>query len=58
MAKECIAVFDSSKFDKRSFAFIARVNDIDAIVTDDDLPTKILSELAKKNIKVHRASYQ
>ncbi|WP_394333037.1 hypothetical protein [Proteiniphilum saccharofermentans] len=34
MAKECIAVFDTSKFDKRSFCFIARVNDIDAIVTD------------------------
>lgn len=58
MAKECIAVFDSSKFDKRSFAFIAQVKDIDAIVTDDDIPPKILSELTQRNIKVHIASYR
>lgn len=57
MAKECIAVFDSSKFDKRSFAFIAQVKDIDAIVTDEDIPPKILSELTSRNIKVHIASY-
>lgn len=58
MAKESIAVFDSSKFDKRSFAFIAQVKDINAIVTDDDIPPKILSELTKRNIKVHIASYR
>jgi DeoR/GlpR family transcriptional regulator of sugar metabolism len=58
MAKECIAVFDSSKFDKRSFAFIAQVKDIDAIVTDEDIPPQILSELTKRNIKVHIASYR
>lgn len=58
MAKECIAVFDSSKFDKRSFAFIAQVKDINAIVTDDDIPPQILSELTKRNIKVHIASYR
>lgn len=57
MAKECIAVFDSSKFDKRSFAFIAQVKDIDAIVTDEDIPPKILSELTSRNIKVYIASY-
>jgi len=58
MAKECIAVFDSSKFDKRSFAFIAHVNDINAIVTDEDIPPKLLSELKKRDIKVHLASYR
>lgn len=56
MAKECIAVFDSSKFNKRSFAFIAHVKDIDAVVTDDDIPPQILSELTRRNIKVHIAS--
>jgi DeoR/GlpR family transcriptional regulator of sugar metabolism len=58
MAKETIAVFDSSKFDKRSFAFIAHVKDIDAIVTDDDIPHKTLTELTERKIKVHIASYR
>jgi len=58
MAKETIAVFDSSKFDKRSFAFIAHVQDIDAIVTDDDIPHKTLTELTERKIKVHIASYR
>lgn len=57
MAKERIAVFDSSKFDKRSFAFIAHVKDIDAIVTDDDIPHKTLTELTERKIKVQIAPY-
>lgn len=58
MAKECIAVFDSSKFDKRSFAFIAQVKEINAIVTDEDIPPKIFSELTHRNMQVHVASYR
>ncbi len=57
MAKECIAVFDSSKFNKRSFAFIANLQDIDAIVTDDDVPMEELNELKKNHIKTHIVAY-
>ena len=58
MAKKTIAVLDSSKFNKRSFAFIAKVKDIDGIVTDDDIPHQILSDLREKKIEVHVASYR
>ena len=58
MSKECIAVFDSSKFNKRSFAFIGRIADIDAIVTDDDVPSDIVSGLKKNNVKTYIASYR
>lgn len=57
MAKECIAVFDSSKFNKRSFAFIASLKDIDAIVTDSDVPSDELHELKKINIKMYIVTY-
>lgn len=58
MAKECIAVFDSSKFNKRSFAFITHVKDIDAIITDDDIPADILSELKEQDVTVHTVNYR
>lgn len=58
MAKETIAVLDSSKFNKRSFAFIAKVKDIDGIVTDEDIPRQILSDLREKKIEVHVASFR
>ena len=57
MAKETIAVFDSSKFNKRSFAFISKVTDIDAIVTDDDTPHNIVTELKAKGVTVYLTSY-
>lgn len=57
MAKETIAVFDSSKFNKRSFAFISKVSDLDAIITDDEISTEVLTELKKQNIKVYITPY-
>lgn len=57
MAKQCIAVFDSSKFNKRSFAFIASLKEVDAIVTDDDVPPNELNELRKNDINTHIVSY-
>jgi len=57
MSKETIAVFDSSKFNKRSFAFISKVSDLDAIVTDDELSTEVVKELKKQNIKVYTTNY-
>jgi DeoR/GlpR family transcriptional regulator of sugar metabolism len=55
IAKETIAVFDSSKFNKRSFAFIAPVTQIHAIVTDNKIPSNIKIQLKNMNIKVYIA---
>ena len=35
-AKEVIAVFDSSKFERRSLAFISSLDKINTIITDDE----------------------
>ncbi|MCK9509488.1 MAG: transcriptional repressor AgaR [Pigmentiphaga sp.] len=55
MSKETIAVFDSSKFNKRSFTFISSVNEIDTIVTDEGIPADIRVQLRKMNINLHIA---
>lgn len=52
-AAETIAVFDSSKFNKRSFCHIADLDQIDAIVTDNNLPSGMISRLREKNIRVY-----
>ena len=54
-ASEVIAVFDSSKFNKRSFCHIANAEQIDAIVTDNNLPTGSATRLKEKNIRVYLA---
>lgn len=56
MASEVVAVFDSSKVNKRSFAFIAPVDKIDVIVTDSNLPANIRTQLKSMNIKLHIAN--
>lgn len=55
MARETIAVLDSTKFNKRSFAFIAPINKIHTLVTDIGIPSEIKSQLKKMNIKLHIA---
>jgi DeoR/GlpR family transcriptional regulator of sugar metabolism len=52
ISKEVIAVFDSSKFDKHSFATIAPVTKINTIVTDSGIDPKINAELERIGIKV------
>jgi DeoR family transcriptional regulator of aga operon len=52
ISKEVIAVFDSSKFEKRSFATIAPVTSIHTIVTDSGIDSKIQFELERLGIKV------
>ena len=55
ISKEVIAVCDSSKFNKRGFAFITNVDKIDVVVTDKGIPANIhnkLLELGKKVIIV------
>lgn len=54
-ASEVIAVFDSSKFNKRSFCHIAHCEQINAIVTDKNLASSTASRLKAKNIALHLA---
>ena len=55
MAKEIIAVFDSSKFNKRSFVFIAPVNKINTVVTDSGIPSNVRMQLKSMGIGLHIA---
>jgi DeoR/GlpR family transcriptional regulator of sugar metabolism len=56
MVKETIAVLDSTKFEKRSFAFIAPVSKIHSVVTDNGIPSDIKSQLKKMNINLYIAN--
>jgi DeoR family transcriptional regulator of aga operon len=38
IAKQVIVVTDSSKFLRKSFAFIAPISDVDVVVTDANVP--------------------
>lgn len=55
MANEVVAVFDSSKVNKRSFAYIAPVNKIDVIVTDSNFPSNVRTQLRSMDIKLYLA---
>lgn len=55
MSKETIAVFDSSKFNKRSFTFIAPVDKINTVVTDEGIPMDVKIQLKKMHINVQIA---
>ena len=51
-ADKVIAVFDSSKFNKRSFVHIADIHELDAIITDRAIPTGMLSKLKAAGLDV------
>lgn len=51
-AGKVIAVFDSSKFNKRSFVHIADAKDLDWIVTDQAIPNGVASKLRAAGINV------
>ena len=51
-AGKVIAVFDSSKFNKRSFVHIADLQQIDTIVTDQCIPTGMKTKLKNAGIEV------
>ncbi|MBR1427400.1 MAG: DeoR/GlpR transcriptional regulator [Paludibacteraceae bacterium] len=51
-AGQVIAVFDSSKFNKRSFVHIAAADELDCIITDRAIPTGMLSKLRNAGIEV------
>ena len=55
-AREVIAVFDSSKINKRALAFIAMPNKINTIITDKNIPVGIRNQLKAMNIAVETVS--
>jgi DeoR/GlpR family transcriptional regulator of sugar metabolism len=55
ISKQTIAVFDSSKFNKRNFAFIASMDKINTIVTDDSISREQRSQIKAMNIQLYTA---
>ena len=51
-AREVIAVFDSSKVNKRAFAYITSADKINTVITDIHLPASIKSQLKSLKINV------
>lgn len=51
-AREVIAVFDSSKVNKRALAFIADAGAIDTVITDNALPSNVKRQLKAMKINV------
>jgi DeoR family transcriptional regulator, aga operon transcriptional repressor len=56
MSKQLIVVTDSSKFTRKSFAFICPVEKVDIVITDQNIPVDIKKKLENMNIKVLVAS--
>lgn len=52
ISKKVIVVADSSKFLKRSFAFIAPISDIDVVITDAGIPTEEHKKLENAGVQV------
>ena len=52
ISKEVIVVTDSSKFERRDFAFIAPVNKINSVVTDKGIRTEHKTKLESLGVKV------
>ena len=51
-AEEVIAVFDSSKFNKRSYIHVADAKELDCIITDRAIPTGVTAKLRALGIDV------
>ena len=51
-AREVIAVFDSSKINKRALAFIAMPDKINTIITDNHIPSNIRNQLKAMKVNV------
>lgn len=58
MAKEVIAVFDYTKCQKRSFAHICSLEDLDAIVSDRRFPSRLKPEIKKAGVQLHIANLE
>ena len=51
-AGQVIAVFDSSKFNKRSYVHVASVNELDCVITDNAIPTGMSSKLKSAGVEL------
>lgn len=51
-ASRTIAVFDASKFNKRSFCHIAQVQEINTIITDRSIPSPIVTQLKGMSLQL------
>lgn len=51
-ADKVIAVFDSSKFNKRSYVHVANVNELDCVITDRAIPTGMTAKLKAAGVEV------
>lgn len=51
-ADKVIAVFDSSKFNKRSYVHVGNVSELDCIITDTAIPVGLTSKLRSLGIEV------
>jgi DeoR family transcriptional regulator of aga operon len=56
ISKEVIIVTDSSKFKRRSFAFIAPMSEVDIVITDSKIPEDELKNLQNIGVKTIIAS--
>ncbi|AHM62260.1 putative aga operon transcriptional repressor of sugar metabolism [Flammeovirgaceae bacterium 311] len=52
ISREVILLADSSKFSKRSFAFICSINQIDKVITDNGIPEDDLKRLQDAGVEV------
>ena len=52
ISKQVIVVTDSSKFHKRSFAFITHISEIDILITDSGIPSEDQKKLESAGVKV------
>jgi DeoR family transcriptional regulator of aga operon len=52
IAKQVIVVADSSKFHKRSFAFIGPITDVDVVITDAEVPIEDRRKLENAGVQV------
>jgi DeoR family transcriptional regulator of aga operon len=52
VSKEVILLADSSKFKRRSFAFICSINDIDKVITDDKITSDDKKRLLDAGVEV------
>lgn len=51
-AEKVVVVADSSKLDRRAFARICRVDEVDVLVTDTDAPADVVARLAEAGVDV------
>lgn len=52
IARKVIVVADSSKFDRRRFAFIGSLSDIDVVITDSGIKDEDIARLEKNEVEV------